>query len=346
MRALVFGVGVAVLSAAPALACGVMVSEEGTAELAGFEALLSWSDGGETLLVAVRYASPEDEFAWMMPFPEPPQVEEGTLEPILAAREISTPPPPEPEGDGEGAGAPPPVGVDVIDREVVGDLELVTLGSERAAELQRWMRSHGFAFHDTQEETVQAYLDEGWVIVAARVLPGAPPEGEMVPVRFRFDAEEPVYPLRVAGSSHADELPMELYVVTPFRPESETFAETVVRPREGSFPDARDRLEGRYSAPLTQDERARLRSPGVRPKRGAWLTRYEAAWRPETLDADLVLRSSPVQEAVDFTVAEEADDRGSLATTIAIAAAAAVILVAVAVVSRLRAGRRPQGGPV
>lgn len=346
VRALLLGLAVAALTGAPALACGVMVSEEGSAELEGFEALLSWADDEETLLVVVRYASPEDEFAWMMPFPAPPQVDEGTIEPIVAAREISTPPPPEPEGDGEGAGAPPQVGVDVIDREIVGDLEFVTLGGERANELARWMRRHGFAFHDTQEATVQGYLDEGWVVVAARVLPGAPAEGEMVPVRFRFDTEEPVYPLRVAGSSHNDVLPMELYVVTPFRPESEAYAETIVRPADGVFAEARDRLELRYSAPLTQDERASLRSPGVRPKAGAWLTRYEAIWRPETLEADLVLRSAPVQEAVAFAEEEEGGGRGSLATTIAIAVASAVILVGIAVVSRRRAGRRPVGGPV
>jgi hypothetical protein len=333
VRALVLGLGVAVSTAGPALACGVMISEEGSAELDGFEALLSWEDDQETMLVAVRYTSAEDEFAWMMPFPAAPEVDEGTIDPILAARDISTPPLPPSDGDGAGA---PQAGVDVIDREVVGDLEFVTLGGEQAAELQRWMRREGFAFHDTQEAAVQEYLDQEWVIVAARVLPGAPAEGEMVPVRFRFDAEEPVYPLRVAGSSHSDALPMELYVVTPFRPESETYDETIVRPDDGAFPEAADRLEIRYSAPLTQDERSRLRSPGIRPKAGAWLTRYEATWRPETLGLDLVLRSSPVQEPVAFDEGEEEDGLSPVAMIAIAAAAALVLLLLIVVISRRR----------
>src|SRR5688572_5725718 len=173
----------------------------------------------------------------MVPFPAVPEVDEGTTDPITIAREISTPP--LPPSDGEGGGAPQ-VGVGVEGREIVGDLEFVTLSGERASEIQRWMRRHDFAFHDTQESVVQSYLDDGWFIVAARVRPGAPSEGAMTPVRFEFDSEEPVYPLRVAGSSHATAIPMELYVVTPYRPASETYQEEQVEPIDGVFAEPED----------------------------------------------------------------------------------------------------------
>jgi hypothetical protein len=159
------------------------------------------------------------------------------------------------------------------------------------------MTEHRFAFHDRQQPAVQSYLDRGWVLVAARALPGAEASGALTPVRFRFRTSEPLYPLALAGSGHESlRLPMTLFVITGDRPVSATYHETVVRPdRDGDFPAAGNRLELRYTAPL---DRLDATSLGVTP--GTWLTRYEAMWEPPDLTDDLVLEPAADQSAVGF----------------------------------------------
>jgi hypothetical protein len=296
-------------TALPALACGGVVSSTGAAEMGGFEAFLEHDGTTEDLLVAVAYQGADDPegFAWLMPFPEAPEVTEGDLGPIEAAGALTEPPQredhvpemiPTDEGDGFAVGEAPGGGADVLDRTRVGDLEFVTLGAGQAAEITEWMSDHGFAFHDEQEPAIQAYLDRGWVLVAARVAPGAAPDvGALTPVRFRFASPEPVYPLALAGSSHQDlALSMELFVVTPDRVHSATYPESVVRPDDqGDFPAPQSRLELRYAAPLSPAEASSVEGPA-----GSWLARYEAAWAPADLTEELVLERSPDQAAVDY----------------------------------------------
>ncbi len=40
-------------------------------------ALLSWQDGQETMLLQVSFAGQDPDFAWLVPLPAEPQVEEG-----------------------------------------------------------------------------------------------------------------------------------------------------------------------------------------------------------------------------------------------------------------------------
>lgn len=288
------------LPAQGVLACGGMVSESGGAELTGFEALLRWDGSTEELLVSVAFEAADPEFGWLMPLPSAPEVEEGDPAPIEAAFEITQPPQAPPEDDGEGAGAPVvggEPGVDVIGRDTVGGLRFVTLGGERAAEVARWMRKHGFAFHDRQAPVMQGYLDRGWVIVAARVAPGEEPASSLTPVLFSFAADRPTYPLAMAGAGHRNQdLDMTLFVLSPFRPASTTYPETLVRPDpETGFPSPGRRLELRYSAPL------RGNAPRLDASAGTWLTRYEASFDVPALTDDLVLVRAEEQAPLDYS---------------------------------------------
>jgi Uncharacterized protein conserved in bacteria (DUF2330) len=290
------------LSPQAALACGGMVSESGGAELVGFEALLRWDGDREELVVSVGYTSGDPEFAWLMPLPSPPKVSEAKDDLIAKAFQITAPPKPEEEGsEDETATAPPMVGgapgVEVIGRETVGGLRFVTLGGGSAAEVTRWMRRHRFAFHDRQEPVLQDYLDRGWVVVAARGLQGNPGAASLVPVRFRFRTDEPVYPLALAGTGHEEQnLDVTLFVLSPFRPTATTFDERIVRPSEtGDFPPPANQLELRYSAPLGEGPADRMQAT-----LGTWLTRYEATFVTTDLTTDLVFARSPVQSSIDY----------------------------------------------
>ncbi|MGH2710439.1 MAG: DUF2330 domain-containing protein [Actinomycetota bacterium] len=336
---------VVLLTLAPqaALACGAMVSEEGTAELLGFEALLRWDGTTEELLVSVDYRSGDPTFGWLMPLPAAPDIVEGDGALIEEAFAITEPPIAEEEGDGEGAGAPPAVGgapeVDVIGRDTVGGLRFVTLGAQGASDVARWMRKHDFGFHDRQEPVLQGYLDKGWVVVAARVAPGEKLDASLVPVSFTFPTPELTYPLAMAGAGHEKiDLGMSLFVLSPFRPASTTYPERVVEPDPSAgFGAPGRRLELRYSAPLGgQAERM-----GASPE--TWLTRYEANIPVQNLGQDLVLAPAAEQIPVDYS--DLGDEDGVLVWVFRVAVVLVAAVLAIWISLGLARRRRSDEAP-
>ncbi|MDQ4006345.1 MAG: DUF2330 domain-containing protein [Actinomycetota bacterium] len=295
---------VVVLSASRALACGGMVSPNGSAELLGFEALLRWDDGHtQELTVSVAYTTGRP-FGWLMPFPEPPEVTEGDPAMFQTAAELTEPPEkadivpeliPSEEGEGVVTGGAPG-SVEIFGRSTIGGLRFVTLGGEGAKDVARWMTHHGFRFHDRQEPVLQRYLDRDWVVVAARVAPGDAFTGTILPVTFRFETSDPVYPLAMAGTGHEEQdLDLKLFLLTPARPTSTTYPERVVHAGPDGYPLRVGRqLELRYSAPLGADAGRLQATPST------WLSRYEGDLRSETLTEDLVFGEAADQTPIDF----------------------------------------------
>ncbi|MGH2686028.1 MAG: DUF2330 domain-containing protein, partial [Actinomycetota bacterium] len=189
---------------------------------------------------------------------------------------------------------------------------------------------------------LQRYLDRGWVLVASRVAPGEVITGSIVPVSFRFRSPEPVYPLAMAGTGHEEQdLDVRLFVLSPYRPESTTYPERVVRPSHtGHFIGVGPRLELRYSAPLAGDA-ARFEADA-----STWLSRYEGDLRSETLTEDLVFDRAPSQASVDY--AELLDDFRTQRTWIYVQRVAYPILVLLAILVVvglfIRRGRRRRPG--
>jgi hypothetical protein len=305
IRRIVTAALVALLLAAPgtaALACGGAVSGDGSAELQGMSALLSFDGRREDLAVAVSYAAPTGRFAWLMPLPATPEIAQTSTEGLIDGFRITTPPLESAyvtSFHGMGSAAPSG-GVAELGRTTIGSLEFVTLGASDAGEVVAWMGANGFAFHDTQWETVQAYLARHWVLVAARSNALSRTRSGTVAVRFTFPTPDPVYPLAIAGASHEGQLPMHLLVATPYRPASATYSQTTVWPAaDGSEPDPLSRLELRYSSTLSEAERIQVgQSVAVPP--GYWLTRYEAQWQLADLTQDLVLKPADDHAKVNF----------------------------------------------
>jgi len=297
---------VATTLAAPgtaALACGGMVSPDGTADMQGMSALLSYDGAREDLAVVVSYAAPSGPFAWLMPLPAAPQISQASVQGLIDGFRITTPPL---ESDyqphlglGFSGAAAPSSGVLELGRTTIGNLEFVTLGATDAGELATWMQAHHFGFHDTQRESIQGYLARHWVLVAARTTAAAPASGAIA-VRFTFTTPDPVYPLAIAGASHQGTLPMHLLVITPYRPASATYPETTVRPASnGEEPSPQSRLELRYASTLTAVEREQVGQTVAVPA-GSWLTRYDAEWQVTDLRMDLVLKRADEQSMVNF----------------------------------------------
>jgi hypothetical protein len=311
-RAAVFVAAFSVLTPSAALACGVLLSGDGRAELREFQALLSFDGQMQHLLVAIGYEDPDpgEGLAWVMPFPSAPEVGYGSDAGLEAAFEITAPPLRSEHvpsvipllcacGSSEDTTAGS--GVSLLDRTQVGDLELSTLQATDVDDVAEWMDDNGYEFHDRQSASIQSYLDRDWVLVAARVAPGVEASSaSLTPVLFSFATDEASYPLAMASSDHAEEpLRMSLLTVTPERPEVEGYDTATVEPDdEGYFPQP-EGLELRYSAELSAGEAEDV-SDSVPADRGQWLSRFEASLDPASLSGDLILAAADSQQPLQY----------------------------------------------
>lgn len=334
------------------LACGGFVSGAGGAEVDQFQALISHDGASEDVLVQVDYsgARAQGGLAWLLPLPSAPRIGAGDGQALYSARLFTTPP--SPPHLFPGAAQAPSGAVRELGRTVVGDLEFVTLGATSANEVAGWMAANHFAFRDRQAPTLQRYLDRHWVLVAARLTSEHPPTAGRLAVRFTFPSPDPVYPLVIAGADHQGTLSLALFVLTAYRPHSDAYSETVIRPGTGGYfgEPVPDRLNLLYSAPLSAEQRAAL-SGSVAVPPGAWLTRYEGRITSASLTSDLVLGRSPSQARIDYRELQSEYDRSEaialavlvgvvlLLLAIPIALVAAAVVVAVHLVRRRRRGQ-------
>lgn len=215
----------AVLVAAPvapaaACACGG-VAPPGDADVAvGQEhALVSWQDGVEQIDLLLGLLSDEATTGLVFPTPSPATVSLGDREDFAAVGRVTTPRRVEvydwwsvPGDGGTSAGAPP----EILDEVRLGPIEAVTLAASDAAGLEDWLAGNGFELAPEVAALLGSYVERGWYFVAVRLTGDSPLDGDIDPVRFRFESETLVYPLELSQAATTPQT-VRLYVFDDHR---------------------------------------------------------------------------------------------------------------------------------
>ncbi len=181
-----------------------------------------YKDGLETLVLQPGFEGKGDEVGMLIPFPSPPSIRTepdeifahlaAAIEPpevIVNLRPAARPAQPPPTDPDAALGRHQ---VNVIAREAVGLYDVVTLAPSSAKALTRWLDSHGFKYPPGMAEICAEYVKAGWVFVAAKVRAAAA-SSEVHAMGFRFKAEKPVLPMRLAPFN-AGEHRQIVYVLT------------------------------------------------------------------------------------------------------------------------------------
>ena len=125
--------------------------------------------------------------------------------------------------------------VQVVARNHIGGLDVATLRATDGDDLLGWLASNGFVHDPAIEPVVAGYIADGWIFVAAKL---AVPAGSgadaatPMPLVFRFETDQPVYPMRLTGVQNGP-LEVELFVFGGQRASApglavRTCAETIV----------------------------------------------------------------------------------------------------------------------
>jgi hypothetical protein len=95
-------------------------------------------------------------------------------------------------------------------REIVGSYETLTLSGEA---VPQWLEANGYRVPAEAAPVLEEYASEGWVIFAAKLRVDAATgrEHRAHPLRFDFESERAIYPLRLTGTG-GEPLLLDLYV--------------------------------------------------------------------------------------------------------------------------------------
>jgi len=173
------------------------------------KAVIYWHDGTEDLILNASYEGAPADFAWVVPVPAKPQVEEfdGAIFHELARL---TAPPPMLEGRQDKAksmaAAPTAPAVEVVERKEVGPYDVAVLTATGAGALSQWLERNGYRFPAEHAAVLEHYTRGTWHFVAMRVAPGKAgrvaglASGAVASIRLTFACPDaPLYPLRISA---------------------------------------------------------------------------------------------------------------------------------------------------
>lgn len=194
------------------------------------KAIIVHEAGREDLLLQVKYEGPLEEFGWLIPVPNVPTVEKGSMQAFYELSQLTQ------RRFGGFGGATlssrsakggADEGVKVIEIKTVGAYEVAILSASDSGSLGRWLQAHDYSIPEGKAGIIDEYIQKHWFFVAAKiqldrgvafklVSTTAPkdvvmPErarkviekqlssGELHPILISFDTPQCIFPLKISA---------------------------------------------------------------------------------------------------------------------------------------------------
>lgn len=201
------------------------------------KAILVYDDGREDLILQVKYEGPVEEFGWLIPVPNLPTVQKGSMKCFYELSQYTQRHFEWWHGRGRGAqstrggaetlgagiASEPPV--KVIEVKTVGAYETTVLSTRDSGELEKWLETNHFYFPANKTGVLDDYVKQQWYFVAVKinlrqgVLNTIANEfklasGELHPLQIGFASDRCVYPLKIS-SINGQSSEVQVYVLSP-----------------------------------------------------------------------------------------------------------------------------------
>jgi hypothetical protein len=264
-------------------------------------AVLYFDHGSETLLLQVASQGARTDFGWLVPLPSKPTVSvlkddelpfEELSRSTQGGRNLY-------RGLGPGAAGVQEKPVTVLERQKLGMIDVAILAANDAASLESWLKRHQFKVPDGGREVLKTYVDKGWCLTALRIraaklrkMRDAGDSLQQLPtLRFRFDAEKPVYPLEISSRNSGF---TELLVYT-LGPETMDLSPAGAQPgmQEEALPDLAV-MDFTPSGPPSYQNLGLRRSAaalGLSPSAQVFVGKWRGRFQPGEIKADLLFDS-------------------------------------------------------
>lgn len=335
----------AIAQPARACACGAVISDDPRLTVSGETSIVRWDGEHEEIVLRMAVDSVRDDAALLLPTPKPARAGLGDRSWFRMLADASRPRTRHDESDWwpddwfrlplPGAGAPDGSArpdVTVHGETDVGPYHVASLSARDPHALAHWLKRNGYRLKGRVADGLAPYVKMGWHYTAVKLRAtghGDGLHGALTPLRVRFAAGSPVYPMRLSKAITADQH-VRLYVLTPHR----------MRARTGGIAFATS-----YAGRMGQGYTGRL---GEMFRGGTtFLTTLDGTARPGKVTGDVTLArtaDTPYQRTVvvhrgSYVLGVVAT--GPFLVGASVLALALAVLVAWAWTAALRSRRRP-----
>jgi hypothetical protein len=283
-------------AAGSALACGGLVTPNGTVSLLKTTTLAAYHEGIEHYVTSFEFAGEGQEVGSIIPLPGvPTDVIKGgdwTLQRLI----LETQPQPEARAAALFSADSAAGAAEVILEKKIDALD-VTVLKGGAVEVGNWAREHGYFLPPDAPEVLAFYAERSPIFLAARfdaerAANRGVQTGQGTPVHIVIPTPSPWVPLRILalGRTASELVQADVYLLTDRRPETLPQAQ-----RSKGFDEDQRGLIQEVSEPASQTLLADLRSDrGMKwlPESGMWLTYIRINETAGNLKHDLAIDAS------------------------------------------------------
>ncbi len=194
------------------------------------KAILVYDEGSEDLILQVKYEGPVDEFGWLIPVPNLPTVQKGSMKCFYELSQF-TQQRFEPElqmmsaglasDKSEGNPEPP---IKVIEIKTIGAYQIAVLSAKTSGALAKWLDANRFYFPKDKADVLDAYIKQQWYFVAVKINLASRfalfpthrklARGELNPLQISFASDHCVFPLKIS-SINGKPSEVQIYVLSP-----------------------------------------------------------------------------------------------------------------------------------
>jgi hypothetical protein len=229
-----------VVSAAPAIACGGLVGENGSIQLTRTTTLAAYHDGVERYVTSFQFAGTGREVGSIVPLPGVPSKVERGGDWTLQRLEREVQPPLREQAFASVAAAPASPDAEVLYQTKIDALDITILRGGGDA-VGRWAIGHGFLLTPDAPEVLDFYSQRSKVFMAARFDATRAQDlgqrsGDGTPIMLTVPTDEPWVPLRILalGLDKTRVVNADVFLLTDRRPALLVGDEGVKVSRSGS----------------------------------------------------------------------------------------------------------------
>ena len=199
------------------------------------KAIIVYDAGREDLILQVKYEGPVSEFGWLIPVPNLPTVQKGSMKCFYELSQYTQKHFENPWqhnqsksidlamlANASAGNAEPPV--KVIEIKTVGAYEIAVLATKDTGALKKWLEANQFSIPTNATDVIDSYVQRQWYFVAVKInlengsglFPTSQKlaSGELNPLQISFASDRCVYPLKIS-SVNGTPSEIQVYVLSP-----------------------------------------------------------------------------------------------------------------------------------